>query len=259
MKFWKTRTVQKRKTYAWRIGPLAFWVRKAGEDEWYVAFERSFSEHQLVIARNMEKPESVPWNRYVFADDSDTIRFTPALPDRPVVVDSELSLRILPGNNALFYVSVPMWVRIHVGRGGEVLLCEIPTELLSNSWLGEPTGGELCYSLRTHAHRTITDYIDSPNRIYCPVRIVNDAQTALQFRKLCIHVENLRVYLGKRHVLSNQVDITYVGETTPSQVVFSPEKPSIDAECELITEERVPASKSILKKSYSFLKYFANI
>jgi len=258
MRFWEKHALSKKKCYMWRLGPLSIWIQKGMADEWSVAFTRNPSDEGIAIARIEKKPEDVAWTRYVCADRSSLVQFRPALPDRAVIVDSESQLKIIPYNDALFYISIPLWLQIYVGEDMDTMLCEIPAELLSNSWFGDTTEGELCYSLRSRARRELTDYMQNPHRIYCPVRVVNSAPTTLQFQKLCIHVESLRVYLAKHLLLSSELQITYTGLETPGQIVFSQDKPSIVKESTLISLERTPSSKSILKKSFSILKYFTS-
>ncbi len=113
--------------------------------------ERISEEEDTIIAQHGEKPENLTWNRYIYKSELNIIRFVPYLPDRPVVVDPESPIRILPDNSALFFVSIPSWIRIFTGTQEKIMLLEVPAEVLSNTWFGDPMEGELCYSLKTLA------------------------------------------------------------------------------------------------------------
>jgi hypothetical protein len=258
MNFWEPKTLKKNQWYHWKIGPCRIWIRRSEDDEWSVAFDRTSMDQHLVVAQREKKPEDLSLTRYIFRSATDDIQFLPALPDRPVMVNPESPVNLLSKTKAIFFVSIPLWLRIYSGEKDDALLCEIPTEMLSNTWFGDPMEGELCYSLKTSALRSITDFEKKPHKIYCPVYILNNTSTPFQFQKLCIHVENLRVYRANRLLLTNDVEITFIGEELPSQIVLSDGKPSISGDSVMICEERIPTSKSLLKKSFSLLKCFTN-
>lgn len=254
---WNAYNIKENVCYYWKIGLCKIWIQNIA-DEWLVAIERISEEEDTIIAQHGEKPENLTWNRYIYKSELNIIRFVPCLPDRPIVVDPELPIRILPDNSALFFVSIPSWIRIFTGTQGKIMLLEVPAEVLSNTWFGDPMEGELCYSFKTLARRSLKDINPRPHRIYCPVNVYNGATVPLEFQKLCIHVENLRVYKGKELLLTNEIDIIFLGDDQPSQIKLSGRKPSIDKDCKLICEARMPSKGSLLKRSFSLLKYFTN-
>jgi len=262
LKFWEPVTLERDTEYCWWIGPLSFWMRHS-EDEWLVASESQSTDsdsEEVEAAAKRNKPEGLEWTRFVFSDESGTIQLIPVLQDRAIVVGSEMEVKILPGNRALFFVSIPVWIRILVGgKKKESTLTEIPTVNLSNTWFGDPMTGELGYSLTTRARRTIDDSAASLYRAVCPVVMKNGSSQALDFQKLCIHVEHLKVYKGRQRLWTNEVQITYAGESQPSRIDISEKKPAIEEECTLLCGERIPINKSILKKSVSIFKYFTTI
>jgi hypothetical protein len=189
---------------------------------------------------------------------TEVLQLAPSLQDRAVVVSSDITLKILPGSNALFFVGIPVWVRVHIGARKDTELAEIPTRILSNTWFGDPTTGELCYSLKSRAGRDIGHIPASPHKAICPVRLVNSSAGKLDFQKLNIHVEHLRVFAGKTRLWTNEVSIRFFGEDQPGQVDFPSKVPQFEKPLTLLTEERVPVSQSILKKSIGILRHFKN-
>ncbi len=255
---WDPNEIEVKKDYHWKIGSLDLWVKKA-DDEWFVAYTQVIEDldnKKSIIAKPEKKPEGLGWSRFVIDDTSRVIQLVPVLQDRAIVVGSEPPVKILPGNTALFFVSIPVWVRVYVGEKKKVILTEIPTIVLSNTWFGDPMMGELGYSLKTHARRSMEELSISHQRVFCPVWVKNDTSSQLDFQRLSVHVEHLRVYRGTKRLWTNEVQIDFFGEDQPSNIDFSDKIPNFEEGCVLLSEERTPVDKSLLKKSVSILKYF---
>jgi len=247
---WDSNEIEVKKDYHWKIGSLDLWVKKA-DDEWLIAYTQVIEDldnKKSIIAKPQKKPEGLGWNRFVIV--------VPVLQDRAIVVGSETPVKILPGNKALFFMSIPIWVHVYVGENKKVMLTEIPTIVLSNTWFGDPMTGELGYSLSTNARRSIKELRISPQRAVCPVWVKNDTPSQLDFQRLSVHVEHLRVYRGSKRLWTNEVQVDFFGEDQPSHIDFSDKIPNFEEGCVLLSEERKPVDKSLLKKSVSILKYF---
>src|SRR4030042_284400 len=118
------------------------------------------------------------------------VRRVPCLPDRAVVIRPRYHLNVPRGKEVLFFVSLPVWARVLVGESE--MLCELPTVVLNNTWLGDPITGELCYSLKTKVLRQIDMVEQHAHLAVCPVLIRNKAFADLDLQRICIRVEALR-------------------------------------------------------------------
>ena len=260
MELWSPVSLEKERDYFWHIGPLSLWIRRDG-DEWLIASDRQEDvETADTVAAEEEKPEALGWSRFVLAGESSTVRLLPVLPDRAAVVGSETAVKILPANKALFFVSVPVWVRVTVvgTRKKQTTLTELQAVKLSNTWFGDPMTGELGYSLTTSARRSIEESPPACHQAVCPVTVKNRAAEPLDFQKLCIHIEHLRVYTGPKRLWTNEVSITFTGPDQPTLLDFSDRQPDREEGCVLLSDERTPVTKSLLKKSVGILKYFTS-
>ena len=260
MTMWEPNDLKRDLDYHWEIGSLKLWIRRT-DIEWLVAYEHQPGDlyaDKPVVAKKGQKPEKIVWNRFVFDDPSCIIQFMPALHDRAVVISSETPTRILPGNSAMFFVSIPIWLQIYAGEGKKAMLIEVPTVTLSNTWFGDRMDGELCYSLSTHARRKVEELKVSTQRAVCPFHVSNNSAEQLDFQMMAVHVEHLKIYKGQNQLWTNEVYINFLNKDQLTQVNFSEKKPCIIQDCELIAEERIPIDKSILKLGIGFLRSFSN-
>lgn len=177
MDVWKPQKIELDRCFQVQIGPLRLWIKRAG-DELLMAVENlpeSKAQIQAPILAPVDQEEGLRWSRWTIGE-SEVIQLIPVMPDRPVVVRPEVPVKIPTDKEALFFVSIPIWVRVTAGPE-QAILCEQPSLILSNIWFGDLMSGELCYSLRSRARRRITDSEPLLNRATCPVQIRNAAPT----------------------------------------------------------------------------------
>ncbi len=258
MNLWEPKKILDDQEYRWKIGLLDLWI-KPMKMEWLVGYEYTADNSDVaVIGGPSQKPESVQWSRFIFSGATNYVQLSPVMPDRAVVVSAELPVKILPKSSAQFFIRIPVWVRVNAGNKMDTLLCEIPSMQLSNSWFGDVINGELCYSIDTHARYDVDPAQKYSGYAVCPVLIHNDSLGQIDFQQICVHVEHLRVFAGSEKLWTNEVTIRFFSNEQPSQVTFSEKKPSWEGGCKLISGERVPVTKSLLKKSFSILRYITS-
>jgi hypothetical protein len=241
------------------VGALSLWIEHRGEEYAYAYTYSEESSNSLaagVLQASNELPEDLVWNRYIVQDPAAKFQLKPLFPDRAVVVIPEFPLKLSPGSDVLFYVSVPYWIRVLSGSRKKIQFLEIPSQVLSITWFGDTMNGELCYALRTRALRNIEDHGMQPQRIICPVRIVNNGDEVLDFKSLCVHVEHLKVFSGTDHLWSNEVTISYKGNEHPSEIRFLERVPKYEKKSVLLSPERVSSQRKIISKSFGLFKTF---
>jgi hypothetical protein len=261
MDVWKSQKIVSDQCMQGQIGPLRLWLKQA-DDELRIAVERIEDTKGILETRVFEpikgsEPEDLDWGRWVVSTNADTIKLIPLTPDRPLVVRPEVPLKIPTNHEALFFVSFPIWVRIVAGKSKQLNLYEVPSVVLSNIWFGDPMSGELCYSLRSRARRKINDSEPSPHRVICPVRIRNSSTKQLNVERFCVHVEHLKIYDGSEKLWTNEISITFKGESEVSQVQYAQSPPTFEPVQHVISEARIPLKKPLLKKSLSDFKLFS--
>lgn len=261
MNFWESQKIVSDQCFEGQIGPLCLWLRQTG-DELHIAIKRIGDNESKKEIKALElikgsEPDDLDWGRWIIGTNEDTIKLRPLSPDRPMVVRSEEPLNIPINHEALFFVSFPIWVRIISGESSQLNLYDVPSILLSNTWFGDPMSGELCYSLRSRARRKINNSEPSPHRAICPVRIRNSSTKQLNVERFCVHVEHLNIYNGSDNLWTNEINITFKGESEISQVQYSQNPPTFEPVQNIISEARFPLKKALLKRSLSDFKLFS--
>lgn len=251
--FWGPVEIEKVECRLWQYGGLNVWVRLAG-DEWYVAMEAGIErENQLEIVsgETVAAPEGAQWERWLGKGVERIVRLSPLMPDRAVVVRPEMPLHIAYGQQEMFFVIIPLWIRVAAGKSKPITLCERPSQILSNTWFGDPTRGELCYSLNTSARIIIEESGSKLLTAVCPVSISNKHKEPLNFERLCVRTEHLSIYESAKGLITNEVRVTYQGEEQMSRIKYGKKPPSMASGGRKVAEPRKPVENNLIRKSFS--------
>ena len=259
MDIWgSTKSLDLNKQYRVQIGPLILWLKYLSDEiliaAEHIEDETGESEASTFSITDESAKELLDWKRWVVGENSNTISIFPVMPDRPVVVRPEVPVKIPEGHEALFFVSIPVWVKIVVSNTKEIVLCQEPSIVLSNIWFGDPMSGELCYSLRTMARRQIVDTNPKPHRAACPVRILNTTKSQLDVDRFCVHVEYLNIYKGTNRLWTNEVRINFQGEDAVSKIEYIQKSPEYEKVNGVVSKATMPWKKTLLKKSLGTFK-----
>ncbi len=252
----------------WRIGPCRFWIERR-RGEWRVAFEEQESASERVreglgalaggeaevaagVARSPEA--GLFWYRFVTGSPA-RIAVRPALPDRPVVVRPRSPVAILAGEEARFFIRLPVWISLieSESKRSEPML-QRPVVRLSNTWFGEPDNGELCYAFPSPLSALPEEEPLAPYTVVCPIAIRNETGEALDFQRICVRAQYLSLYAGKRNLATNEVVFHYRGPDQSSQITFSEEPPAFEPIVRRIAGPRVSPTKSLIQKSFEYIK-----
>ena len=251
---WQPLTVNHQQCQRCQIGPLKVWIYR-DTHEWMLAYDYHVGEKKVVeFGVADEKPEILTWSQYIAGDEDSVIQFLPVMPDRPVVVRPKNPTKVIKGLECVLYVFIPVSINIAAGVKGELKLCEIPSVLLSNTWFGDTMSGELCYSMRFPAELSANSSAVGPHRVICPVKIKNKSEEDLEFQRLCLRGEHLNIYEGKQCHWSNEVRVTYEGDSQACEIKYLERPPNYEETGKLITKCRTPAPKGLFHKAFGGLK-----
>lgn len=232
-----------------QVGPLAVFVKKEGDEIWV-------AHHGIETEGAIPKVSDpgLRWERWGASESLDEIEILPTFPDRPLVLHPENPFHLLPGAKARIYVRAPLWIRLQVpGRlGGE--LAEIPTLPLSDTWWGGPEDGELAYWLHIRARREAPQEIFLPDRIICPLALVNRAEEDLPVEKILLRARHLSVFKGPGSLWSDEIRIRYRGEEEGSELEMMGKAPPEAPGAPRLTPPRTPLAKGFTARTFARLK-----
>ncbi len=234
------------------FGPLDLRIKNSDfEGEWVIGVDYSSKtrSERLNVISEEQHPVGLKWQRWISGDNEPIINLKPAMPDRPVIIRPEISVTILPGQLCTLFMEIPVFVKISAGKDN-LDLCEVPSVILSNSWLGSQIEGTQCYSIRTPAQKSHEAAGKYPNQVICPIEVKNRSDEKLNFDHLCVQVEYLDIYQGDNHMWSNLGRVSYRGEEKWSSIVFSSNEPQYDNAKKIIGKARKQVKNNLLLKSF---------
>lgn len=260
MDLWRAFELPAEETRLFQVAARRFWVRRRS-DEWYVATDlepaRLGVDETVQLDVVQDKPAALPWQRWGISTDSNRFSLLPVMPDRPLVVRPEAPMRIQSGCEYRFFVGIPVWLRLAVGLAKDHVLGEWPTQVLSKTWMGDPVEGELCYAVKTFAHRSPTQFAPRANRAVCPVRISNRAVGDLAFERVCIHGDNLALYDGGTHLWSSETSLIYQGLLHSSHSEAGQGAPPEANQPRELSPPRIRLTDNALRRSFSTIRAIA--
>jgi len=247
---------------AWTMGNLCLWIEHY-EHEWHllpVYTDEELSPEPAFSLRNKhDKPQSAEWVHYILHGGNQIVP-VPAMMDRPIVVRPDRRLVVIPGEQAKFYVSLPLSFRLTVGTAIKPAaarkLAEFNAYNLENAWFGDPVSGELCYFKSIRLFSDSTQIPVSALHAVCPIMISNESERELSFDRICLHTEFLGIYRSPVRFWTNEVSVVFKGPDQETRIHPSKQAPSMDGPMSLVTEPRQPIENWHFKKTFNFLKQF---
>lgn len=252
--FWSAQTLEPGDWRLWRAGALHLWTRRE-QHEWRIASRREEQEAEdLAVGQEERPPEEAAWKRWAFREEDATIRVAPAMPLNPLLVRPDSPIHIPRGNEVLFFVSIPVYLQLYLGPEKTLLIHEEPSVVLSKTWFGPPTGGELSYALRTGCSRELGNIRKGQHRAVCPVMIRNRSEEELHFEKLSIRAMHVNIYRGASRLWTEEIEVSYRGKNVFSEISFGKGEPRFEPIRELLGTAREPVPRgSFVKKSFDSL------
>lgn len=198
--WWQPITFANNECQGFRIGTMQLYLQRQAK-QWLIATESHSDDASLPVQQlSLDMfPGHLQPQRYMFAKSSSVCRLVPLLLDRPVVVKTLQPVRIPPGEQATFYISSPVCIRVLLPAAdtltSELILTDIAVQRLSDTWFGPSTQvGELCYADKTHARHNKAELKVRPHRAITPVQIQNMSEHMLALDKISIPVPYLSLY-----------------------------------------------------------------
>lgn len=242
-----------------RLGPLDLRLRRVGEEIWLSRHWTDAHAGGRFGGRRHEAPGDVEWSRWAVPEGTDGVRLDPVFPDRALVVEPEQPFHLVRGARIRVYVRVPLWVAVGLPVPSGITLVEVPTVILSDTWFGDLSEGELSYALPTSARRELRPDLFAPHLAVCPLRLGNDAVNQLEVKKLCLRVSHLSLFSRGPELWSDETRVRYRGEDEESELRITGSAPPDAPDAERIVTPRVPLQRGFTARTFSRLAEFSGL
>lgn len=231
-----------------RFGPLLLRARSLADEIWLDHRPGDWTRAKRSRANQGDGGRGdgeEEWVRWPVPEGADGLRFTPLLPPRPVVAEPEFPFRLLPRARARVFVRVPLWVRVDAtageeagGTGTDRKLTEVPSIVLSDTWWGDYSEGELCYWLQTTARRRVPPEVFGPHLAVCPVELKNRSDEELPVEKIVLRVAHLSLFADEGRLWADETRVRYRGPDEGSDVDVSGGRPAEAPDAVKVVEPR---------------------
>jgi hypothetical protein len=249
---WGAHPLPEEEPVCWQLGPLHLWF-KSTLDELWVNYKHSPIEAAANTDDDSQETvefNELDWRRWTLKQSYKEIQLTPRFPNLPVVVKPEYPFRVTKGVRTKIYVRVPLWVSIYLEK---TAIVEIPTVVLSKTWFGSFTDGELCYWISSAARKRIEPDLTRAFLAICPIQIINRSEDELLVEKICLRVNQLALYTLKHQLWGNETRVNYRGKNERSEIEFLHKAPPDVPKAKQIAPPRDSATKSFTAKTFASL------
>tara|TARA_R110002049_G_scaffold84501_10_gene215029 strand:+ start:72 stop:857 length:786 start_codon:yes stop_codon:yes gene_type:complete len=257
MKIWNEFQINLKSSGHWKIGPMHLWITRY-KNEWRIGTTTTHDpEDRLVdieVPFSGDFPEELDTNRFGGSETESTVRLTPTLADRPVVIRPETPFYLPSKDEVTIFVSTPLWINIIVEPKSRKLL-SLPVLRLSDTWFGpDPTEGELCYAARTKAKLRLEDLSLIQYRAVTKIVLKNNNDKQLFLERIKVPVNNLSLYQSSETGLFTET-ITIIKDDDSPEMKMKLDSPSDSGfgPTVKIAMPREPIQKNIFLKAFNTL------
>lgn len=234
-------------THEMELGTLRLGLRRTANEVW------------LRAARSDDDDDDTPWRRWA-AKRGIRVEVRPAVPDRLLVVSHEHEYHLPPNGKSRTFVRIPLFVQVVLTwEGGEIVAADVPSVVLSDTWWGTFTEGELAYWLTTKARAELTEDLFVPHFGMCTLELVNDSPLALSVERFAVRVPHLSLFTGQDRTWTDQVSVRYEDSPEGSEIRFSRKAPAEAGETSRIAAPRIPLGRSFRAKTFDRIRTLSNL
>ncbi|MEM5948247.1 DUF432 domain-containing protein [Spirochaetia bacterium 38H-sp] len=239
---------------------LRIYLRKRGSllDMVY-RYSKNSSQPEIIKIEEIPSHRENIISQILIKEDSKEISIKPQLPDRPIAVNLSTELRIQANYKATVYVQIPLWMQLAImSDAGTVKLTELPSSVLSNTWLGTSETGFIAYSYKSDVFTEKKPPLKYQETYFAvPVSIDNKKSEIIVVEKLTVPTQYLFLYKKDSLYKTQPVNIIYKKDTELPQF-FIEKSIQEDAE-EIISYPREKTSPHMLALGESIKKIFSGI
>jgi hypothetical protein len=158
-------------------------------------------------------------------------------------------------------VRVPLFlqlVRTNEDRG-ESVLESYPSIVLSDTWWGSFTDGEIAYWLPTRARRAITPDVSEPHFAVCPFLLANRSDVPLPIERFAVNVSYPTVCASRSDLWTDEVQVRYEGVQEGSELRYTGRVPKEAGPVEQMVPPAEPPPGSLHARTFGRLRALSGL
>jgi len=225
------------------FGALTLRIRRTESEVWV------YGTHDVDGTQGSES-----WTRWSVPAE-DELQLQPSLPDRPVVVSPEQPFYLPEAGRARVFVRIPLFVELcrTDASGASYALTRLPSVVLSDTWWGSFTEGELAYWLTTRARRSAPRDIFEPHLAVCSLLLENEGLDVLEVDRFAVRVAHLSLFGDRGGLWTDEVEVRYEGAAQGSHIRYSGRPPDEARGLPRIAEPQVPPPRGLHARTFGRL------
>jgi hypothetical protein len=231
------------------VGSLTVTVRREPTELWLSG------EH--VLAASTDPTSWIRWS----VPPGDELELRPVLPDRALVVSPERPFFLPPEAHARVYVRVPLFVRlVRIDEEGRyTVLGEFPSLVLSDTWWGTFTDGELAYWMTTTARRTVTPEIFEPHLAISSLWLMNRSEEPLPVERFALRTSHLTLFGRAVQMWTDEVQVRYEASEEGSEISYTGRVPEDAGRVERVAAPREEPPRGFHAKTFGRLRALSGL
>jgi len=205
-------------------------------------------------------PDDESWVRWAVGQDED-VRLEPATPDRLVVVSPEHSFHLPPKARARIYLRLPVFLKMVVrsSSGAVSVIADLPSLVLSDTWWGDPTEGELAYWITTKARRELSADLFVPYFAMSALALENGSAEPLPVERFAVRVPHLGLFDADGRLWTGETRVRYESVSEGSRIRFTGRPPAEAGAAVQVAPARDPQSRGFHARTFQRLKSFSHL
>lgn len=229
---------------AFRLGDLEVTLRREPKELWI--------RH---VYGDVESSEQDVWTRWS-SSSGDRYELRPTLPNRSIVVSPEHPFVLGPRAQSPIFVRVPLFARLTQVEGHEpaVVMAELPSVVLSDTWWGDFIEGDLAYWVPTRARREVTPDVFQEHLAVCPFVLENQSTEPLTVDRFAVRVAYLTLFGRGREIWTDEVHVRYQGVEDGSEIEYTGRVSDEASDLDRIAEPRQPAPRGFHARTFGRLR-----
>ncbi len=250
---WKEYDLTTADSAFWKIGPLKLWVRPLDyEFDLFYKYSDDYEDKnvQSEIPYRNDLPNDCETVRYGIRNRCNKIIFSPAMPDRSVIVRPEKPFYVLEHDVSTLYVTTGLWLHATC-RDLNKTIFTIPIVRLKDTWFGEdPTSGEICYAAKIKGRLKFNEVSIYHYRFLTKIKIINNTGTPLKLERVKLATQYLNLYKNQNNFFVTD-NITIKKDRTNQEVNVWFEKPKDEdfGTLQTVIERQKKHDKGIFEKT----------